>query len=383
MMTAKTLKRWYIWHRWSSLIVTPFLLVLCLTGLILIFHHEIDHLLGVVPEANLRATQPATLADLVAKAQAERRDREPKYVFIEEDAPNTVFVGMGAKGDSDSARAHALVYDLRSGEKLAAYDPRSTFTGVVFRLHANLLLGLPGELFIGAVGIGFFIALITGAVVYGPFMKRAIFGVVRRGQGCRLLHADLHNLAGIAILGWCSVVAATGILLSVGSLVLKYYQATDLAAMVAPFEGKPAPAQLVTLDMAAKRAEAAWPGHRFRSVLFPGTNLAGRHHYAFFMTRERGFDSRVFKLAMVDAATGELTVATQAPVYIKALLVSQPLHFGDYAGLPLKVLWSVFTLLTTLITANGVYLWWIGRRRRDPRGDEVPARITELHGLGA
>jgi uncharacterized iron-regulated membrane protein len=33
-------------HTWSSLVSTLFLLLLCITGLPLIFHHEIDELLG-------------------------------------------------------------------------------------------------------------------------------------------------------------------------------------------------------------------------------------------------------------------------------------------------------------------------------------------------
>jgi hypothetical protein len=33
-------------HKWSSLVCTVFMLLLCLTGLPLIYHHEIGHLLG-------------------------------------------------------------------------------------------------------------------------------------------------------------------------------------------------------------------------------------------------------------------------------------------------------------------------------------------------
>ena len=39
--------RFWVWaHKWSSLICTAFLLVLCVTGLPLIFRGEIDHALG-------------------------------------------------------------------------------------------------------------------------------------------------------------------------------------------------------------------------------------------------------------------------------------------------------------------------------------------------
>lgn len=44
---------------------------------------------------------------------------------------------------------------------------------------------------------------------------------------------------------------------------------------------------------------------------------------------------------MVDAAIGHLTVVSDAPWYIQVLFVSGPLHYGDYAGLPLQIIWAV------------------------------------------
>jgi uncharacterized iron-regulated membrane protein len=42
---------------------------------------------------------------------------------------------------------------------------------------------------------------------------------------------------------------------------------------------------------------------------------------------------------------------------VKTLLLSQPLHFGDYGGLPLKILWALLDILTIVILGSGVYLW--------------------------
>ena len=45
-MSRGAIRLWYVVHRWSSLIPAPFLLMLCITGLPLIFHDEIDAALG-------------------------------------------------------------------------------------------------------------------------------------------------------------------------------------------------------------------------------------------------------------------------------------------------------------------------------------------------
>ena len=44
-MTLEGLRRWSWIHKWTSLICTVFMLMLCITGLPLIFHDEIDGLL--------------------------------------------------------------------------------------------------------------------------------------------------------------------------------------------------------------------------------------------------------------------------------------------------------------------------------------------------
>ena len=40
---------------------------------------------------------------------------------------------------------------------------------------------------------------------------------------------------------------------------------------------------------------------------------------------------------------------TVGPLFKPLLLLSQPLHFGDYGKLPLKVLWALLDLLTIAV----------------------------------
>lgn len=71
-MKSKTIRRWSFIHTWTSLVCTVFLLMLALTGLPLIFHHEIEHLLGDAPEVReLPADTPRlNLAQLVEAAES-------------------------------------------------------------------------------------------------------------------------------------------------------------------------------------------------------------------------------------------------------------------------------------------------------------------------
>ncbi len=81
------------------------------------------------------------------------------------------------------------------------------------------------------------------------------------------------------------------------------------------------------------------------------------HHYTFFMKGNTPVTSRLLKPALVDATNGELTDTREMPWYVKTLFLSQPLHFGDYGGLPLKILWAVLDLFAIVVPGSGLYLW--------------------------
>ncbi len=67
--------------------------------------------------------------------------------------------------------------------------------------------------------------------------------------------------------------------------------------------------------------------------------------------------SRLTQALLVDPASGEVLEAGPRPWYVTALQLSEPLHFGDYAGLPLKVLWALLDILTLVVLGSGLYLW--------------------------
>src|SRR3546814_1762928 len=72
--------------------------------------------------------------------------------------------------------------------------------------------GLPGMLFLGLMGFLFFIALVSGTVLYAPFMRKLDFGTLRVSRSERLRQIDYHNLLGIVALAWMSVVGLTGVI---------------------------------------------------------------------------------------------------------------------------------------------------------------------------
>jgi uncharacterized iron-regulated membrane protein len=362
-MTAATTRRWTTLHRWSSLFCTLNLLLLSVTGLLLIFHHEIDEMLGVMPEVHTSGGTMQPLENLVQAAREAKPGWKPMVYSEDEDHPGRVYLTMAPPNETDLSKSKPVVIDGYTA-KIADVKLDETFSYQVLMLHANLFAGFIGEMYLALVGVAFFIALISGSVLYAPYMRNMLFGMIRRDRGFRLKQLDIHNLVGVATLAWCCVVCLTGIVLELSKPLLIIYQRNDLAAMTAPFRDKPAPATIVPVDQAVSAAKAAWPGHQLKFAVFPGNQLSGEHHYTFFMSREAGITKRVPKLTLVDAATGEVTAARNAPWYIQALFVSGPLHFGDYAGLPLRLIWALFTVFTIVLCVTGLLLFIAKLRNR-------------------
>jgi len=98
----------------------------------------------------------------------------------------------------------------------------------------------------------------------------------------------------------------------------------------------------------------------------PGNGSYGSgHHYAVFLQGATPVTRKLPTPALVDARTGRLDALVAMPWYMQAVNLSQPLHFGDYGGMPMKLLWSALDLVTILVLGSGIYLW-LGRRGGQP-----------------
>lgn len=370
-MRRRTVTAWFIVHRWTGLVSTAFLLMLCVTGLPLIFHAEIDAALS--PAAPMRAVAPGTappdLDALLARALALHPGEVPLYLSFDADRP-AINVTSAARADAPVAAMHFVSLDRRTGDVL---PPRGgTLMEFVLRIHSDLTLGLGAGLLLGAMGLLFVAAIVSGVVLYAPFMARLRFGTVRRGRGARVTRLDRHNLIGIVTLAWGAVVGLTGTINTAAVPITALWQARELAAI-----GRAEPAGAGGIHASVQRAldaaSRAAPGMRPQFIAFPGAAYSSTRHHALYFQGATPLTRRLLTPVFVDAATGRIDLVGRMPWYMQALLLAQPLHFGDYGGLPLKLLWAALDLLTIGVLWTGLRLWF-GRRSglARPYAEEVP-----------
>ena len=361
-MKPSTVRIWSLVHKWTSLVSTIFLLLLCITGLPLIFHHEIEEITGSAasPAVVAAGTPRAGLDRIAATAIADKPGMVVQYLAWEKDEPNAVMAIINTSIDAHPNDSKALNLDAHSAEVLGPIG--GGFMLVILRLHTDMYAGLPGKLFLGGMGALMLVAIVSGVVLYAPFMRRLNFGTVRASRSGRAKWLDVHNLLGVVTVIWAVVVGGTGVVNTWADLMLNQWRATEVAPMIAAYAGRAAPTRLAPLDPVIAAARAAAPGMDPGFVAFPGTSFSSPHHFAVFMRGDTPLTSKLLKPILVDAETGKVTDVRDLPWYLTALLVSQPLHFGDYAGMPLKILWALLDIATIVVLGSGLYLWW-GKRR--------------------
>lgn len=376
-LKTRSIRTWYLVHKWTSLICTAFLLMLCITGLPLIFHDEIESLTG---EATAFAGLPSSgegpglqpLDAMLAKALAQRPGEVPVFMAFDNETP-VLTVTTAPRPDSPASDMTIQLFNRQTGEPAGEVVEEGVMH-FLLQLHTDMFLGLPGMLFLGAMGLLFFAAIVSGVVLYAPFMRKLPFGTLRTNRSARLKWLDYHNLLGIVALAWMSVVGLTGVINALATPIVQLWQASELADMTKAYEGREAlpVARYGSLDGAMAAAREALPGNNPQFIAFPGGTFSSKHHYAVFFQGATPLTERALTPALIDAESLELTDARRMPWYTLALMYSQPLHFGDYGGLPLKILWAILTGFTIIVLGSGLYLW-LGKHR-----SSLDARVREV-----
>src|SRR5688500_15578963 len=115
-MTTGRIRTWYLWHKWTSILCTAFLLLLCITGLPLVFHDEIDELTGAHPPvAEMPADTPLASLDTVVKnALAARPGEVMTFMSWDEHEP-IVYATTAPRVDTQD-EFFVMGFDARTGE---------------------------------------------------------------------------------------------------------------------------------------------------------------------------------------------------------------------------------------------------------------------------
>jgi uncharacterized iron-regulated membrane protein len=349
-------------HLYVALIAGVFVLILGLTGAIMAFEPELDHLLhpglSYVTPGPHRLTL-VELGDAVAKVFP--GERATGYSLSP--APD-ISAGVSTK------RGQVMVNPY-TGAVLGVRPPGPDFLSNVHQLHLRLLIrnkADTGKEIISWAGVAMLFLLLSGLYLWWPLKRVSIAGTVSG----RRWWFDLHNATGFFSLLFLLVLTTTGLMIGFEETTVPVlYKVTGSAPSPQPkIPPPPQGASQISPDQAMEIARQAIPGTFPFQINVPGPKGAYQVRSRFPEDLTGGGRSRV----TVDQYTGQVLFAEgsrTAPAGARMLILDRALHTGDIFGIPSKALMSLVSVMAVIQVISGAVMWWKRTRKRAPAPQAV------------
>lgn len=364
---SRARKRAYAIHRWSGLISGANVLLLSVTGVILLVADEVEQLIGSEAEAQALSSKVAIDSSgfdpsLRALRAAHPDDEIAQLAFpADGSAPEFRVLRGDPEGDRTVVRFEV---DSESGVPRELPErSEETFLRWVLRLHANLLLGFPGTVIVGVVGLFFLVSCVTGWIVHLPAL-RAGRGLsldwVRWRRNAAVVTSDLHVLLGFSSLAFNSLLALTGVAITLGALLAQLWILGQVKHFEALYEGRSTRIE-ADLGRVYENARRTFPSGRIEAIVLPG-QLQGDHHFLIFVESEGIFSEFLPTVGLAEIDASAEVSPLPLPWWVEAIAVAAPLHFGSFGGSAVRWVYALLGSAAGALSVTGGLLWL--RRRR-------------------
>jgi uncharacterized iron-regulated membrane protein len=258
-----------------------------------------------------------------------------------------------------------LVYELRKKDnsKKIFTDPVKgnvihTMQNSDSQLHRRLLIfhytlfsGTPGKIFVVFIGLLFLISVITGIVIYRKAIWKTIVFEKRIQYKSRgAFNSSLHRSIGVWSLLFNLLIIVTGLALSI-QIALAAIKAP--AAKIAKTENR-----IVSLDTIVQKVKATNPGFEIHLIrLRPHSNavqLSGRYKKD---PSVYGNYASYFIVGGTSQKVEKTQIMGSLPLTKKMLLMAAPVHFGNFGGIFLKILYCFLGLMPGILSITGFLVW--------------------------
>jgi uncharacterized iron-regulated membrane protein len=240
--------------------------------------------------------------------------------------------------------------------------PASGFYTWALTLHRELFMGTRGQLYIGFVGLTYVLMLLSGFILYAKFMKGRNFGTLRAARLPKL--ADLHKYLGIVIFAWGLFAGTSGMLLAFNPVFTKHFQNNNLRHLTQQYQNvKEASVRDASLRDVINTSLRSKPNSVIWYIVFPGMERGIPGHYLVLMHGTMPLTWQISEYLVVNAKTAQLVEIVKLPLLLQSALVATPIHFANYGGVFLKLIWSLFALGSLAVVSLGVVVFFMKRRR--------------------
>lgn len=364
-MTRDRIKRIYDLHSWIGITCGLFIYVVSLSGVFALFGEE----LHAWEDEQLRIdlpTKPYSADALLQRFLAEIT-RDASLVDLSLGLPTALEPFYSATAgvrtyDGGAYRQHYRRWHPQTGEPLQVRG--DGFVHWIVYFHRNLMLPRTlGRALVGLSGMLMLVLIFSGIVVHRKFLTEAF--TWRLHRSVRLKWQDSHKAMALWGLPFNVMIAFTGawlgfiiVLLPVAAMVSFEGDAGAVIEAVSAPSPEPSgtPAPMISLDAAVRSVsrQMGMPPDYVEIKLLGDSNAV----YRFFFTL--GDTLAGYTQVDVAAASGRIAASTRPgrpglPHQIPAAVTT--LHYADFGGLWMKLLYTILGLFLCIVTATGMMMW--------------------------
>jgi len=386
--SSRTYKLLWDAHSMTGIVIGLALFVLFASGALLLFRGEIRQ--WEEPELRSSPGERASLDVLTGPVldSLGQGDTPPSYVYLGLPDAGHDNLYLYTTGGTVGASHDAWV-NPTSGAWVVNPD-EGAITQTLYYLHFFYQFGLWGLYLSGVVGLFALLAIVTGTAVHLDRLVKDFFQF-RPGETLRVAWADAHKVLGTIGLPFQTMYAFTGAYFGlVGLIALPYasllfggdmntfYQKAGYYAPTVQVDSvESAPPTGTSLHQLAARAQEAWPDFDPKTMIV--TNMGQPNSRVEVIGRSRdavfgGTGSLVYH-----GATGEELLREppgEAGMLNQAVQSMEVLHFAEFGGLALKILFFLLALASSAVILTGNFTWLEVRRAQDRAINTILERLT-------
>ena len=350
-------------HLVASMVFSLFATAVGLSGSALVFREEIEH--AIYEPRVSPGPSRVPLDTLLATAAAVEPARRVSMAVLPETGDRTVeFIlqKREARTLKDADQMSVYLNPYTGGIEGSRRREDSPIAGLR-DLHFAFFSGTPGLTFNGYVALALVFLSLTGLVLWivaSPKNRR--FRLSLRGSVKSVLW-NLHRQTGLIFATLLIVVSVTGAYYAFRDTFLKGIHTLTGSlpprgspALVIPADGS----AVRSLDEIAAAARAVLPEARLAVIRIPAQKTQA-WAATFHREGDSGESTDSGPTVFLDPySLKALRIDDRVAMALGARMVKsmEPVHYGKFGGVPVKILWVFLGLLPLLFSMSGAIMWW-------------------------
>ena len=347
-------------HSIAGLLSGIFILLLSLSGAALVFHDELDNV--QYPTIVSSDGQMLSVDSCYNSLQKKYPHAQVSNCMIaESSAKPFVFTVYDSSYKNGTAALQIFVHP-QTGAILqtrgGSNDMKNNFMSWLAAFHSSFHLGKTGEWLLGSFSLIFLLSIVTGIILY----RKNIFAVLLLKK--RVYNKNnFHRLIGVYALLFNLMIGVTGFWMQRYVFKKEFYSNETYTPVL-----KASPSLFFHFDSAYKKLPEQFRDFTASVIYFSQTKKGKTAIYG-----SRSSNSFIHSKKYADVIFLDSTGHIAKTAFVNDIdpasrydIINAQIHYGKYGGLPVKIIYCLFGLMSGLLSITGFVLWVKRKRGLSP-----------------